>query len=115
MVGVRLPTRANPIQLIVTEPVSPLVHHLLAYADRHLTMKQMARGNLIIGGGWRATIDPDTGRPRVLRESVEGNLCAGENCGVAAGLTLEIIERSSIRTPRSEGQPSAHLGSTTDH
>ena len=74
LAGVQLPTRANPIQLIVTEPAPPLVGHLLAHVDRHLTMKQVGNGNLIIGGGWRATLDPATGRPRVLRDSLEGNL-----------------------------------------
>ena len=74
MVGGHLPTRANPIQLIVTEPVPPLVDHLLAYADRHLTLKQVRNGNLVIGGGWRADLDAQTFRPAVLRESFEGNL-----------------------------------------
>jgi glycine/D-amino acid oxidase-like deaminating enzyme len=74
MVGIRLPTKANPIQLIVTEPTAPLVDHLLAHADRHLSLKQVDNGNLIIGGGWRAELDPDTHRPRVSRDSFEGNL-----------------------------------------
>ena len=74
MAGLRLPTRANPIQLIVTEPAPPMIDQMLAHADRHLTLKQVANGNFVIGGGWRGGLDPDTHRPRVLRDSFEGNL-----------------------------------------
>ena len=92
MVGGRLPARAHPIQLIVTEPVPPLVHHLLAYADRHLTLKQVRNGNLIIGGGWRATLDPDTGHPTVRRDSFEGNLWVASQ--VLPGLEAMHVIRS---------------------
>ncbi|MDA0923827.1 MAG: FAD-dependent oxidoreductase, partial [Proteobacteria bacterium] len=46
--------------------------------DRHLTMKQATAGNLIIGGAWSAAADPVTGRTRILRESLEGNLWVAE-------------------------------------
>ena len=74
MVGITLPARPHPIQMIVTEPVTKMVDQLLAYADRHLTLKQVPNGNFIIGGGWRAGLDQTTGRPVVLQESFEGNL-----------------------------------------
>lgn len=74
MLGMRLPTRGSPLQMIVTEPAPALVGHLIAHANRHLTLKQAENGNLIIGGGWRATIDSVTQRPRVRRDSFEGNL-----------------------------------------
>ena len=74
MVGIKLPARPHPIQMIVTEPVESMVEQLLAYADRHLTLKQVDNGNFIIGGGWRAGLDPMTSRPVVLQESFEGNL-----------------------------------------
>ena len=38
------------------------------------SFKQATNGNLIIGGGWDAVIDPETGLPRVTRDSVQGNL-----------------------------------------
>ena len=74
MVGIKLPARPHPIQMVVTEPVESAVEQLLAYADRHLTLKQVDNGNFIIGGGWRAGLDPMTSRPVVLQESFEGNL-----------------------------------------
>ena len=78
MVGVSLPTRASPLQLIVTEPAAPLIDQMLAYADRHLTLKQVANGNFIIGGGWRAELDPQTHQPYVLGDSFAGNLWVAE-------------------------------------
>jgi len=74
MVGIHLPARPHPIQMIVTEPVAAMVDQLLAYADRHLTLKQVQNGNFIIGGGWKAGLNPVTSRPFVLQESFEGNL-----------------------------------------
>ena len=74
MLGIHLPTRGSPLQMIVTEPAPALVGHLIAHANRHLTLKQAENGNLIIGGGWRAIIDLATQRPRVLQDSFEGNL-----------------------------------------
>ena len=92
MAGGRLPARAHPIQLIVTEAAPPFVGHLLAFADRHLTLKQVRNGNLVIGGGWRATLDADTGRPTVLRESFEGNLWVASR--VLPGLDAMHVIRS---------------------
>ena len=74
MLGARLPVHGAPLQMVVTETAPPLAPCLLAHCDRHLTMKQAVAGNLIIGGAWSATTDPASGRGRVLRESLEGNV-----------------------------------------
>ena len=79
MVGLDLPTRANPIQLVVTEPAPLMIDRLLSHADRHLTLKQVPNGNLIIGGGWPAYLERSSHRPKVLRESFEGNLWVALN------------------------------------
>lgn len=75
MVGLRnLPVRGAPLQMIVTEPAPRLLNHLVAHADRHLSLKQADAGGFIIGGGWTAGTDPTTGFSRPLRSSIEGNL-----------------------------------------
>jgi D-hydroxyproline dehydrogenase subunit alpha len=74
MVGVKLPVRGAPLQMIVTEPAPTLVTQLVAHADRHLSLKQAGAGGLIVGGGWSAAADPATGFARTLRASIEGNL-----------------------------------------
>ncbi|CAN5872282.1 hypothetical protein BH11PSE3_BH11PSE3_08840 [soil metagenome] len=74
MVGVSLPVRAAPLQMIVTEPTAPTLTKLVAYAHRHLTLKQMGSGAFMIGGGWTADLDEPNRLSRALRGSVEGNL-----------------------------------------
>lgn len=74
MLGVRIPVKGAPLQMIVTEPAPPLVDHLIAHADRHLSLKQAATGGLIIGGGWTAAFHEGMRLNRAQRESIEGSL-----------------------------------------
>ncbi|AMM23698.1 FAD-dependent oxidoreductase [Variovorax sp. PAMC 28711] len=74
MLGVRIPVKGAPLQMIVTEPAPPLVDHLIAHADRHLSLKQAATGGLIIGGGWTAAFHEGMRLNRVERASIEGSL-----------------------------------------
>ena len=74
MAGVDIPVRGAPLQMVVTEPTAPTLSRLVAYAHRHLTLKQMASGAFMIGGGWTADLDPQNRLSRALRGSVEGNL-----------------------------------------
>ena len=104
MLGVSLPIRASPIQLIVTEIAPPLLTHLLAYADRHLTMKQMAAGNLVIGGGWPSSLDPVSERALVRRESVEGNLWVADRV-LPALRSLRVIRTWSAMNVLADGAP----------
>lgn len=85
LVGKRLPVFGAPLQMIVTEPVAPLVFSLLAHASRHLTLKQAGNGSLLIGGGWSAGLDPVHGHPRPLRENLEGNLWVAQRLIPALG------------------------------
>ena len=63
MVGIELPLQGFTIQVNVTEPVAPLVRHLVYSAGRRLTLKQARSGALLIGGGYPARLDSGTGRP----------------------------------------------------
>jgi glycine/D-amino acid oxidase-like deaminating enzyme len=74
LAGVAIPVRAAPLQMIVTEPTAPTLTRLVAYAGRHLTLKQMTSGAFMIGGGWTAGLDEKQKLSRALRASVEGNL-----------------------------------------
>ena len=85
MIGAILPVRTAPQQMIVTESAVPVINHLIAHARRHLTMKQVANGNIIIGGGWPASYDAKTSRAVTVRESLEGNLWAAERVVPAIG------------------------------
>ena len=56
MLGVTLAVEAHPIQVSVTEPVAPLIPHLVYYTGEKLTLKQNGVGSLLIGGGWPARL-----------------------------------------------------------
>jgi sarcosine oxidase subunit beta len=77
LLGVELPVVGYPIQASVTEPVAPLVTHLLYFAGDMLTLKQARVGSLLIGGGWPARLAPD-GSPVVDPDSLRANLALAE-------------------------------------
>ncbi|MEZ5904793.1 MAG: FAD-dependent oxidoreductase [Geminicoccaceae bacterium] len=72
--GVVVPTAAEPLHMNVTEPAAPLIGHLVQHAERMITMKQLATGQLVIGGGWPARAGRQGRPPEVLRTSLAGNL-----------------------------------------
>ncbi len=74
MVGLDLPVTGTVQQVIVTEAAPPLTRHLIALANRHLSLKQQASGGFLVGGGWFGGFDPTSGRTHNLRRSIEGNL-----------------------------------------
>ena len=74
MVGLDLPVTGTVQQVIVTEPAPPMTKHLIALANRHLSLKQQASGGFLIGGGWFGGFDPESGRTHNLRRNIEGNL-----------------------------------------
>ncbi len=74
LAGVEIPVRGAPLQMIVTEPTVPTLTRLVAYAGRHLTLKQAGSGAFMIGGGWTAGLDAGQKLSQALRPSVEGNL-----------------------------------------
>ena len=57
----------------VTEPTTPLVKHLVQHADRQITLKQLAAGQVVIGGGWPARLAGPEALPAVELRSLVGN------------------------------------------
>lgn len=53
MLGVALPVLADVNMLSVTEPVSPLLEHIVVHAGGVLSLKQYPNGSVLIGGGWQ--------------------------------------------------------------
>lgn len=52
MVHLHLPIFPVPLLMSVLERSSPLVPHLVQHTSKRLTVKQVAHGNILIGGGW---------------------------------------------------------------
>lgn len=112
MIGVTLPVNTAPQQMIVTEPVDPIINHLMALAKRHLTMKQVANGNIIIGGGWSAGYESESSRAVTLRESIEGNLWVAQRIIPAIG-QLQMIRSWATIGVMIDGAPI--LGELSGH
>jgi glycine/D-amino acid oxidase-like deaminating enzyme len=72
--GLRVPTVAEPLHMNVTEATEPLIGHLVQHAERMITMKQLAAGQVVIGGGWPARLDGPRATPAVEASSLLGNL-----------------------------------------
>ncbi|MCY4368803.1 MAG: FAD-binding oxidoreductase [bacterium] len=72
--GRPLPIMDDPAQVGATEPMAPMVHHLVYYAGGQLTFKQAKAGTLLIGGGWSSDIDPSTGVTRVNPANLVANM-----------------------------------------
>ena len=104
MLSLDIPVFGTPLQMIVTEAVEPLVTRLIAHADRHLTLKQAANGNFLIGGGWTAGLDPVHRRPRPLRASLEGNLWIAQHV-VPALRKLHVIRSWAAMNIDIDGAP----------
>ena len=79
MLGVSLPVQPAPQQMLVTQAVEARLPFLLSVAGRHLSMKQAANGNLIIGGGWPASFDEHRTRSHTRRDSIAGNLWVAQH------------------------------------
>ncbi len=92
LAGGQLPVTHRMIQMIATEPCAPFIGHLVYHAESRLTLKQVANGNVLIGGGWSAARDPVFDRPAVLGDSVRGSLA------VAQAIVPRLASAAVIRT-----------------
>ncbi len=104
MLGREVPVFGAPLQMIVTEAAAPFLTRLVAHADRHLTLKQAANGNVLIGGGWTAGLDPVHQHPRPLRASLEGNLWIAQRV-VPALRKLKVIRTWAAMNINIDGAP----------
>lgn len=73
MLGVSLPIEGFPLQVSVSEPLKPLVRHLVYSAAGKLTLKQMQNGTCLIGGGWPSRL-ASNGRLAIDPGSLTANL-----------------------------------------
>ena len=67
-------------------------------------MKQMAAGNLVIGGGWPSELEPVSERAQVRRESVEGNLWVADRV-LPALRSLHVIRTWAAMNVMADGAP----------
>ena len=107
MLDVEVPVRGAPLQMVVTEPVRPLVSQLIAHADRHLTLKQTSAGQVLIGGAWPAHVTSG-GKVEVLADSLEGNLWVAARTVPAVG-ALAVVRSWAAMNIDIDGAPLVSL------
>ena len=72
--GAALPIKIRTNTVTVTEPGPGHVHAGIGHATGLLTLKQKSNGSYLIGGGWQGAGTPETGRGRVVADTLLQNL-----------------------------------------
>lgn len=91
MVGTELDIKGFPLQVTVTEPVAKMIPHLVYSAAGKLSLKQLANGGCVIGGGWPARERGD-GSLATDPRSLSGNIA------MAAGIVPAIGQARILRS-----------------
>ncbi|MGK7868848.1 NAD(P)/FAD-dependent oxidoreductase [Falsiroseomonas sp. E2-1-a20] len=77
--GLHVPVVAEPLHMNITEAAAPLILHLVQHAERMITLKQLAAGQVVIGGGWPARFSGAQDFPTVEPASLIGNLSLAQH------------------------------------
>jgi sarcosine oxidase subunit beta len=73
--GVTLPLVTRPLQMLLTAPARPALAPVVGAFERALSLKQLADGAYLIGGGWPGRIvDEPANRWETIEDSVRGSL-----------------------------------------
>ena len=59
--GEPIPVRPAAYQMIVTQRLDRFVEPVIGLAARKLSLKQMKNGTVVIGGGYKGTVNADSG------------------------------------------------------
>lgn len=93
-----LPIFAVPLSMNVIERAAPLIPHLVQHASQRLTLKQVAAGNILVGGGWSSRFSREGAAMNTQRraEPVIENVMA--NLSLAARLVPAIGSLHLLRS-----------------
>lgn len=73
-IGLRLPIRTLALQMILSTPAQPhILQPVLSALGRTLSLKQLADGAFLLGGGWPGDPTPDRRSYTLRPESIQGN------------------------------------------
>lgn len=73
MLGEIVPLRATALMMMQTDPMPPFVTPVVGAQGRKLSLKQLAGGSVLIGGGHEGSADPETNETRLDDEGLEIN------------------------------------------
>jgi sarcosine oxidase subunit beta len=85
--GMRLPIETRALQMLLTDPAPAELHPVVSAFGHKVSLKQLAGGAYLIGGGWPADIDDRSGNVWTLRAgSVSASLEIAEEVHPPTGL-----------------------------
>lgn len=102
--GLRVPARAEPLHMNITEAAAPLIKHMVQHADRQITLKQLAAGMVVIGGGWPASLAGLDAHPTVELDSLIGSLSLAQHVVPCLG-PLRVIRTWAGVNTSVDGRP----------
>lgn len=94
MAGVRVPMTVAGLNMGITERTGPVMTNLIMHASRPLSLKQMAAGNVMIGGGRPARLRRTSSGLGLAVEPIAASIVAGiDDMGrvVPASRSLSVI------------------------
>lgn len=65
--GIRLPIETRALQMLLTDPAEATLQPVLSAFGRKLSLKGLASGAYLVGGGWPADIDDQSGNVWTMR------------------------------------------------
>jgi len=84
--GLRVPLATRALQMLLTEPASGALAPVVSAFGRKLSLKQLASGAWLIGGGWPADIPDEAQNRWALRDdSVKASLAVAREVYPAVG------------------------------
>ena len=98
LLGVRIPTQAEPLHMNITEATTPLIGHLVQHAERMITLKQLGAGQVVVGGGWPARFTGPDAFPTVDPASMLGNLSLAQHIVPRLGALRVIRTWAGVNT-----------------
>jgi len=73
-IGLHLPIRTLALQMLLSTPTQPgLVQPVLSAVNRALSLKQLADGSFLLGGGWLGDVTSDRASYTIRPSSEQGN------------------------------------------
>lgn len=72
--GETVPLRPAALQMLVTERLPPFLEPVIGSAGRKLSFKQLATGQVVIGGGFEGRAEPETGRSTLDHPALATNV-----------------------------------------
>jgi sarcosine oxidase subunit beta len=94
-IGIEFPLVARGLQMLLTDPGPPALVPVIGRIAGQLSLKQLAGGGYLIGGGWPGEIpDGSASRGRVLDDSVAGSLAVARS--VYTPLTRRAVAQSWV-------------------